>query len=107
MFCFNNEIPYTDLGGGVKRKVLSHDGRIMAVEVAFESGAVGALHTHPHSQISYVLSGRFEVTMDGNVKIISEGDTYVTSPDSPHGVKCLEKGVLLDVFAPMREDFVK
>lgn len=107
MFTASKDIPYVELGGGVKRKILSYDERIMAVEVDFEKGAIGAMHTHPHSQISYVLSGRFEATIDGVTKIIEKGDTYVTAPNAPHGVICVEAGTLLDVFTPMREDFLK
>ena len=101
------DIPYTDLGGGVRRRVLSYNDRIMAVEVSFDKGAVGAVHSHPHAQISYVLSGRFEARLGDEVTVISAGDTYATDPDLPHGVVCLESGVLLDVFSPMREDFIK
>ena len=107
MFTNRADIPYTDLGGGVKRRILSYNDNIMATEVSFETGAVGAMHTHPHAQISYVLSGKFEATLGDEVKIITAGDTYATEPRLPHGVVCLEAGVLLDVFSPMREDFIK
>ena len=106
MFVKNSDIELKNLGGGVSRKVLAYDEDIMSVEVRFEKGAVGAMHTHPHTQISYVLEGKFEATIDGNVEIISKGDTYITPPDAPHGVVCLEDGVLLDIFTPMRKDFV-
>lgn len=107
MFVCNSDIPYTDLGGGVKRKILAYNGEIMTVEVVFEEGAVGAMHTHPQVQISYVLEGRFEATIGDEVRIIEKGDTYLTEPDVPHGVRCLAAGALLDVFTPMREDFIK
>ena len=79
----------------------------MAVEVIFEEGAVGALHTHPHVQISYVLEGKFEAQINGEKRIISVGDTYYTLPNIPHGVRCIERGRLLDVFTPERKDFLK
>lgn len=107
MFQKNNDIPYTELGGGVKRKILAYGEELMSVEVVFEKGAVGAMHTHPHVQISYVLEGKFEATIGDEVQIIGKGDTYITAPDVPHGVKCLEAGALLDVFTPMRADFLK
>ena len=49
-----------DLGDGVRRKVVAYHENLMCVEVHFEQGAVGALHSHPHEQITYVLSGKFE-----------------------------------------------
>ena len=107
MFVFNDDVKLTDLGGGVSRKILSYNDSLMSVEVHFEKGAVGSMHTHPHVQISYVLEGSFEATIGGETKIIKKGDTYITEPDVPHGVVCLEAGTLLDIFTPMRADFLK
>lgn len=106
MIKYGNSSEIKDLGGGVSRKILAFGEEIMTVEVFFEKGAVGAMHTHPHSQISYVLEGSFEATIGEETKIISVGDSYYTSPNLPHGVVCLEKGRLLDVFTPMRKDFI-
>ena len=107
MFVLNENVKLTDLGGGVSRKILAYNNSLMSVEVRFDKGAVGAVHTHPHVQISYVLEGKFEANIGGEIKIISKGDTYVTEPDVPHGVTCLEEGALLDIFTPKREDFLK
>ena len=107
MFVFNDDVKFTDLGGGVSRKILSYNDQLMSVEVKFEKGAVGAMHSHPHVQISYVLEGKFEANIGGEVKIISKGDTYATEPDVAHGVTCLEAGTLLDIFTPKRADFLK
>ena len=106
MFVKNEDVNLTSLGGGVSRKVLAYDEDIMSVEVRFDKGAVGSMHTHPHTQISYVLEGKFEATIDGEVRIISKGDTYITPANAPHGVVCLEEGALLDIFTPMRKDFL-
>lgn len=107
MFVKNDDVVLNDLGGGVSRKILAYDENLMSVEVRFEKGAVGAIHTHPHTQISYVLDGCFEATIGNETKIIKKGDTYITPPDAPHGVVCLEAGALLDIFTPMRKDFIK
>ena len=107
MFKLYNETSVTDLGGGVTRRILAHGNEMMAVEVTFESGAIGAMHTHPHTQISYVLEGEFVATIGEENKTIRKGDTYYTLPDVPHGVVCVKKGVLLDIFTPERKDFLK
>ena len=107
LFVKNEDIKLTELGGGVSRKILAYDESLMSVEVRFEKGAVGAMHTHPHVQISYVLEGKFEATINGETTVIAKGDTYITPPDAPHGVVCLEAGALLDIFTPMRSDFLK
>lgn len=107
MFKFYSETELVELGGGLTRRILAHDSDMMAVEVSFEEGAVGAMHTHPHVQISYVLEGEFEATLGNETKIIKKGDTYYTTPDLPHGVVCKKRGVLLDIFTPERSDFLK
>lgn len=96
-----------DLGGGVQRRVLAYSEDLMTVEVVFEKGAVGAVHTHPHTQCTYVLSGKFQYTVEGEPVELGPGDSIVVPPDLPHGTVCLEAGVLLDTFTPMRKDFIQ
>ena len=57
--------------------------------------------------LGYVVSGTFELNMNGEVTTITAGDTYYTAPNVLHGVVALTDGVLLDVFTPQREDFLK
>ena len=106
MFVMDEEVKKTDVGGGVSRKILAYDEKMMSVRVIFERGAVGSMHSHPHTQISYVLKGCFEATVGDETRIIGEGDTYIAPGDVPHGVVCLEEGELLDVFTPCRKDFL-
>lgn len=106
MFVFNKDIALEDLGDGIKRKVLAYSDNMMSVEVYFEKGAVGALHSHPHEQITYVLSGEFEFTIGDETKVVKAGDALYKQPNIIHGCTCLSEGVLLDNFTPMRKDFV-
>lgn len=97
---------WTDLGGGVKRQILGHDEAMMMVRVVFEAGAVGAVHSHPHRQATVVESGRFEVSIGGETRVLVAGDGFFAPPHVEHGVKALEAGVLTDVFTPARADFL-
>jgi len=107
MFTENRNVPARDLGGGVERKVLSYSKNLMACELTFEKGAVGAPHSHPHEQIGYIISGKLVYQEEGcEDKILGTGDTYYVAPNVVHGVKILEDTKLLDIFTPMREDFV-
>lgn len=94
-------------GVGVTRRILAYNDGLMCVENTFETGAVGALHSHPHTQITYVVSGKFTFTIDGVTKTVTPGDTMLKTDGVVHGCTCLEAGILLDIFTPMREDFVK
>ncbi len=98
-------IEWTDLGEGIQRKVMAYDTGMMIVKVAFEKGAVGTLHQHPHTQASYVSKGVFDITIDGKTERLGAGDVYFVPSDQIHGAVCIEKGELVDVFTPMREDF--
>ena len=78
----------------------------MAVEVGFDKGTVGTLHSHLHTQCSYVLAGRFSYTVDGEESILEPGDSVIVPGGASHGTTCLEAGTLLDIFTPCREDFL-
>lgn len=107
MFVFNESVALEDLGNGVQRKILAHGGTMMGVEVRFETGAIGPLHSHPHEQLTYVLSGCFEFTIGDETHLVRAGDTLYKEPDIVHGCVCREAGVLLDTFTPQREDFLR
>ena len=106
LFNTDSKTEWKDLGGGVSRKIMSYNGELMMAKVRFETGSVGTPHRHPHTQISYVESGVFEYTIAGRTVTMEQGDTCVIPADTVHGCRCVEAGVLLDSFTPMREDFV-
>lgn len=105
-FILESEAAWEPAGEGVCRQVMAYDGQIMLVKVKFEKGAIGTPHAHFHSQASYVASGRFEVEINGKKQVLGEGDSFYVAPDTCHGVICLEAGMLLDTFSPIRLDFL-
>lgn len=105
-FCSAQEMEWEDLGGGVSRKILGWDNQIMMVKVKFEKGAEGSPHRHFHTQATYCAEGRFEFTIGDEKKIVNAGDGVYIEPNILHGAVCLENGVLVDVFSPVREDFL-
>ena len=106
VFIENRDIPWEQMDKGVRRKIMSYDNNLMLVNVEFEKGGIGNLHQHYHSQITFIESGIFEVEIGGEKKVLSKGDGFYIPPNVLHGAVCLEAGVLIDVFSPMREDFV-
>src|SRR4051812_22179885 len=105
LFIEDHELDFINAGEGIFRKVIAYDERLMLVKMTFEKGAVGALHHHPHTQISYIEKGVFEVTIGREKKLLSTGSSFFVPPGELHGVCCLESGVLIDVFSPVREDY--
>lgn len=105
-FLKENEIKWEDLGGGVQRKILGFDNQIMMVKVKFEKGAIGSPHQHFHTQATYCASGKFEFTIGDEKQLVEGGEGVYIEPNLLHGALCLEAGILIDVFSPVREDFL-
>lgn len=91
---------------GVQRKILGYDDNIMMVKVKIEAGTTVTPHTHRHTQTSYIAKGKFEFTVGEEKQVVSYGDGVYIPSNVLHGVVCLEEGVIVDVFAPAREDFL-
>ncbi len=104
-------VPHADtlleeMAPGFRRRILAYGEDLMCVENHFEAGAAGALHRHPHTQASYIPEGVFDFTIDGETRRVAKGDSLFIPGDVPHGLVCVEPGIVLDLFTPMREDFV-
>ena len=86
------DLPWRTVAPGVKRKILVYDERVMLVRVAFDTGAVGTAHRHPHVQCSVVECGVFDVTIAGRTKRLRAGDSFIVPADTLHGVVAIEPG---------------
>lgn len=107
-FFTKEEFESETLPNGIVRTVKGYIGDLMVVELRWKRGMEGSVHTHPHRQCSYILEGVFEASIDGEKKLLSAGECVYVEAGVPHGMRARsEDGVLLDIFTPMREDFVK
>ncbi|MBZ9797194.1 cupin domain-containing protein [Mesorhizobium sp. ES1-4] len=106
IFAHAGEGAWTPTPDGNRRRVLLYTEDLMMVEFGFDKGGVGALHSHPHVQASYVAEGRFEVTIGGRTDILETGGSFIVPSGLVHGVKALEAGRLVDSFTPRRSDFL-
>jgi len=107
LFQIAEEQPWEDLGNGVSRQICGYNDQIMLVKARFETQAIGVLHEHYHSQVTYVDSGTFEMSIGEDKKVIRQGDSCYMPPHVIHGCTCLEAGTLIDIFSPHREDFLR
>lgn len=106
LFVFGGDVEDEVVGEGVSRQILGYDDSLMLVRASFEEESEGYVHSHPHSQVTYIESGVFEFTVGSETRTLKTGDSAYIPPNVDHGAVCLEKGVLLDVFSPVREDFL-
>ena len=103
----SQDLKTEEMFSGVTRQIIGYDSNIMMVKVSFTKGSIGYKHQHPHQQISYILSGKFEVNIDGKMEILETGDAFIAPSNTDHELKCLDNGIIIDSFSPMREDFLK
>jgi quercetin dioxygenase-like cupin family protein len=102
------DTPWTELGDGIRRKIVAHTPQLMSVLVQFDKGAIGTPHAHDvHDQIAYVISGSFEAEVAGVRRVLRVGEAFIAAHGHTHGVVALEAGsTLLDQFSPPRDDYL-
>lgn len=106
IFLYGDKVDIETVQEGIKRQILGYNQEIMVVKVWFEAGAEGYQHEHRHSQSTYIVRGEFDVTIDGVTQRQRGGDAYYIPPHVTHGAICVESGILIDTFSPVREDFL-
>ena len=106
-FVTNDDAIVSEPVSGIERRILAFSDDAMCVVNIFKKGAVGALHSHPHTQVTYVAEGSFEFEIGGEKRVVKKGDTMLKTNGVEHGAMCLEDGVLVDFFTPMRKDFIE
>ncbi|MDI1241608.1 MAG: cupin domain-containing protein [bacterium] len=91
---------------GIQRQMVIGQN-VMMVRFTFEPFLVTPEHTHPHEQMTLVVQGKVKFFIEGEVKIVSPGDVLHFPPHNRHGATMLdEEVVLIDIFSPIREDFL-
>jgi len=82
-----------------------HSGHMTCAYWRFEPDTSLPEHAHPHEQVTTILEGEFELTVDGETRCITPGDVAVIAPNAPHSGRAVTKCYILDVFHPVREDY--
>jgi quercetin dioxygenase-like cupin family protein len=101
-----SSIPTERIGEGIERQMIWGE-RLMVCRLRFAPGVVTAVHSHPHEQITIVDRGRVVFTVDGQERIASAGDVLHFPSGIGHGATMLdEEVVLIDIFTPLRDDFL-
>jgi len=99
-------IPVERIGEGIERQIIWGE-RLMVCRLTIQPGIVTAVHAHAHEQITLVERGRAVFTIEGQTRIASAGDVLHFPSQTKHGATMLdEEVVLIDIFTPIREDFL-
>jgi quercetin dioxygenase-like cupin family protein len=90
---------------GIARKIITGENEMIA-QISLKKDAVVPEHSHVSEQISYVLEGGLEFTIGGATITISAGEVLVIPPDVPHRAVALQDTIDIDVFSPIRRDWL-
>lgn len=101
---FSETNPIEMLPGVARRTLVSGDGQTL-VRFELAEGVVVPEHTHPHEQAGTVIGGRVRFRIGDQEAEVVPGDSYLIPGDVPHSAVALEESVLVEVFAPVREEF--
>jgi quercetin dioxygenase-like cupin family protein len=102
-----SSIPVERVADGIERQMIYGD-KLMVVRVRFAPGTVTAVHSHVHEQITLVEQGRVEFFIEGESRFAAQGDVLLFPSNMRHGATMLdEEVVLIDIFSPVREDFLR
>lgn len=101
-----DEVEGRKMDEGVEMKVLAYGEKLMMTYVKFKKGAVAKIHSHEHEQMSYIVEGEFIYTVGDEEYHVRKGHSIHVPSNVPHGVRALTDGILVDVFTPIRSDFL-
>ena len=104
MFITTKDLPDYDLVKGYKAKMI-HTDQLSVMHVSVKAGHALPEHHHPHEQITNIIAGEFEMTVDGVTKVCKAGDAIVIAGNLPHSGVALTDCQIIDVFNPPREDY--
>ncbi|MBI4499268.1 MAG: cupin domain-containing protein [Chloroflexi bacterium] len=106
MLRHNHEARTVEMAPGVVRRTLNSGDRTTLAEITLEQGAVVPLHTHEHEQIGYLAKGRMLFEVGEETRELQAGDSWLVPSNVPHRVTALEASVAVDVFSPVRTEYL-
>ena len=106
MFEKKSEVGYKRAIAGIEQKTLVYGEKTLMVEFRLYRGADLPLHAHPHEQTGYLVSGRIRLTIGEVTHEVLPGDSWCIGGGVKHGAEILEDSVAIEVFAPVRKDYL-
>lgn len=91
---------------GVSFDVLAVGEKSMITKMNYKQGDYASIHSHPNEQSGYVISGKYNIVIGDDEALITSGDSYVIPENIPHSVTVIEEGIIIDVFTPVRKDYL-
>ncbi len=99
------DVEPVEMLAGIFRHTLVYNDGVMLVYFDLRKGADLPLHSHPHTQMGYVVKGQLDFHIYGKTYRLKAGDSYHAPSNVDHGAKVLEDCIVIDVFNPSRDDY--
>ena len=106
MYKKSNDIDYKDVLEKIQQKTLAYGDRTLMAEFRLEQGADLPRHSHPHEQTGYLVSGEIALTIGDETHQVKPGDSWCIAGGVEHKATVLEDSVAIEVFSPVREDYI-
>ena len=104
----HNEPEAVQVDAGAVRRIMGSLDQLMVCELELTKGGPVNRHSHPHDQITYVVSGAIDFSVGNERGIVHAGDAIRIPGGTPHGpIEILEDSVIIDTFSPKRKEFEK
>lgn len=97
---------YRTMAEGIEMKTLAYGDKTLMSEFRLQQGAQLPRHSHPHEQTGYLVAGRMELTIGQDSVVVEPGDSWSIPGDVEHNATVLEDSLAIEVFAPLREDYL-
>jgi len=106
MFERANQNGYKQALQGIRQKTLVHGAQTLMVEFLLDKGHLLPLHAHPHEQTGYLVQGQIRLTIGDQVHEVLPGDSWCIPGGEQHCAEIMEDSVAIEVFSPVREDYL-
>lgn len=106
MFLKHSDDGYNHPLDGIEQKTLVYGEKTLMSEFRLQKGSAIPLHSHPYEQTGYLLSGRIRLFVGASEFDVQPGDSWNIPPDVGHRAEIIENAVAVEVFSPVREDYL-
>lgn len=106
MFQPSDSDGYREVLDRIRLKTLAHGDKTLMAEFRLEQGAVLPRHSHPHEQTGYLVAGQMKLTIGAVTHLVNPGDSWCIPGGTEHNAVANEESVAIEVFSPVREDYL-
>jgi quercetin dioxygenase-like cupin family protein len=101
-----NESGYKQVSPGIRLKSLVYGENTLLSEFRMEADSILPLHSHYHEQTGYLVEGRIKLTIGQQIFEAGPGDSWCIPGNTDHSAEILENSLAIEVFSPVREDYL-